>query len=506
MKKYFAIILILLFAFLPAFAQFEEDETQQPAPQPQYTAPQTFQSGSVSGIVVCPNDKDESKLDPVAGAQIIIENSSNSAISRSDGTFYIPGLPYGDYKITAKKEGFYPDEKIVSLSAPSASITMTISSTKEKTVKTKPGKNITGSKSSSGMVFVAFASPANPKNQAVASRAGDIGDIMSMDPMQIEAAIAAGTDPLSIGAGVKPKYPHSYDPMVPSTSYQNSIMLFDTKTPAKSTYINLQSQVYWMVYNPANKLLYISSQSQMILVYDPGKNEVIGGLGVNGQITDMCLNNDGSLLYVAVMGKPNAILTLDCYKNKFVNKKNVVPARPAAIVTSIDGKTFYFAMGTPSSGVIYAVNAESGAKTGEVKVGNNPNGLCMRPDGKELYVSNLNGASVSVIDPAALTVTAVVPVGIEPFKMAASKDNNKIYVVCRKGNRIDVIDTTSHAVSKSVKTGDCPTGIAINGDGSRVFVTNNESRTVSIIDTKNDNVIQTTMAQPRSQPWGIAVK
>lgn len=504
MKKYFAIILILLFAFLPAFAQFEEDGTQQPAPQPQYTAP--VQNGSISGIVVCPNEKDESKLDPVAGAQILVESSSYGAITRTDGTFFISGVPYGDYKITAKKDGFYSDEKIVTINAQSSSVTMTITSTKEKTVKTKPGKNITGGKVPSGMVFVAFASPASPKNQAVASRVGSLDDAMSMDSSQVTAAIIAGTDPLNIG-GLKPKYPHSYDPLVPSTAYQNSIMLFDTKTPAKSTYVNLQSQVYWMVYNPENKLLYISSQSQMILVYDPGKNEVIGGLGVNGQITDMCLNNDGSLLYVAVMGKPNAISTLDCYKNKFINnKKHVVQGRPAAIVTSIDGKTLYFAMGSPSTGAIYAINAESGTKTGEVKVGNNPNGLCMRPDGKEIYVSNLNAASVSVVDPATLTVKAVVPVGIEPFKMVASKDNSKIYVVCRKGNRIDIIDTTSHTVSKSVKTGDCPTGIAINGDGSRVFVTNNESRTVSIIDTKSDNVIQTTMAQPRSQPWGIAVK
>lgn len=508
MKKYFVIILILLFAFLPAFAQIEDETVQQPqyAPQSQYESPQPAQKGTITGIVVCPNEKDESKLDPIPSVQIFIENSSYSAITRGDGTFSLLSLPYGDYKITAKKDGFYSDEKVVSLSAPFISVTMTIASTKEKTVKTKPGKDVTGGKTPSGMVFVAFASPASQKTQqAVASRVGALDDVLSMDPMQIEAAIAAGTDPRSIGTGFIPKYPHPYDPLVPQTTYQNSIMLFNTKTPGKTTYINLQSQIYWMAYNPENKLLYVSSQSQMVLIYDPGKNEMIGALDVGGQVTDMCLNNDASQLYIAVMAKQPCILILDCYKNKFI-KKHVVPKRPAAVAVSNNGNTFYFSMGSSSSGIVYAINASSGGKTGEVKVGNNPNGLCIRPDGKELYVSNLNGASVSVIDTAALSVKATVSVGIEPFKMVCSKDNKKIYVTCRKSNRIDVIDTDTHAVTKTIKTGDCPTGIAINGDGSRIYVTNNESRTISVIDTKNDTVVQTTVAQPRSQPWGIAVK
>lgn len=490
MRKIFVFMLILSILFIPIFAQNEYENQQK---------------GTISGIVVCPNEKDESKLDPIGQVRISVANSSYSAFTSPDGTFSLSNLPYGDYKITAEKDGYYPDEKIVTLSSQHASITMTITSTKEKTVKTKPGKNITGGKVGSGMVFVAFAAPASSKTQSVAPKVGALDDIMSMDPMQIEAAIAAGTDPLTIGIGTKPKYPHPYDPLVPQTSYQNAIMLFDTKTPAKTTYINLQSQIYWMVYNHANNLLYVSSQSQMVLVYDPGKNETLGGLNVGGQITDMALNNDGSRLFIAVMAKQNAILVLDCYKNKFI-KKHVVPRRPSAVAVSGDGNTFYFAMGSSSSGIVYAINNSSGAKTGEVKVGNNPNALVLRSDGKELYVSNLNSASVSVIDIPSLTVKATISVGIEPFKMVSSKDGKKIYVTCRKSNYVSVIDTETHTVSKTIKTGDSPTGIAINSDGSRVFVTNNESRTVSVIDTKNDTVIQTTAAQPRSQPWGIAVK
>lgn len=290
--------------------------------------------------------------------------------------------------------------------------------------------------------------------------------------------------------------------------YWNSIMVFDTKTPEKTTYINFYYRPYWLVYNKAVKFLYISTQADLMVVYDPDKSKVIGGFDVKGQITDMCLNNNGSMLYMAVKSKPNVILVIDCYKNRFI-KKYVASQKPSAIAVSKNADTFYFTTGSDSSGIVYAINNSIGSKAGEIKVGNNPNGLCMRPDGGELYVSNLNDASVCVIDPATFTVKSTIPTGINPFKMVASKDSKKIYVTCIKSNRVDVIDTNTHTVIKTINTGNAPTGIAINGGGSRIYVTNNESRTISVIDTKNDTVVQTAttiLALPSWQPWGIAVK
>ncbi|MFH1452579.1 MAG: beta-propeller fold lactonase family protein [Armatimonadota bacterium] len=465
----------------------------------------SHQSGTISGIVVCPNPKDESKLDPVAQARISVEDSSYSTLTDKEGKFELTNIAYGTYKLTAQKNNYYQDEKIVTLSNAFANITMTITPTEEKTVKTQPGKNIKQGKTPKHEVFVAFAAPASSKTQAVAPQLGSMEDLSSFDPNIMAAAIAQGADPLSFGVGERPKIPKPYDPLTPQTMYENSIMLFDVKTPSKTTYVNLSAQPYWMVYNPETKLLYLSSQSQMVLMYDPGTNKMIGAFAVKGQVTDMCLNKDGSILYIAVMGRTPAILVLDCYKNKFMTPY-VVPSRPASLAASPDGKNLYFSMGTNTSGMVYSISTLTDSTAGKVSVGKNPNGMCITPDGKELYVTNLNSASVSVIDAATLTVKDTIPVGIEPLKIVVAPNGKKVYLTCRKSDYVTVIDTGTHTVLKNINTGKAPTGIAISGDGSKVYVTNNESKTISIIDTESDTVSQTTVAQPRSHPWGIAVK
>lgn len=496
MKKYFIMIFCLAFIVFANISIGAQDEVLSEMEQ---------NSGIITGIVVCPNDKDESKAEPIASAQILIEDTSFSTVTSKDGTFSFSKLPFGDYKIIAKKDGYYQDEKIVTLSSPAASITMTITPTKEKVTKTRPGKNITGGKTPAGMVFVAFAAPASSKTQSVAPQIGSLEDLNAWDPYIIQSWIAEGGDISSIGIGQKPKLPRPSDPLVPASTYQNTVMLFDVKTPGKTTYINLSAQPYWLCYNPATKLLYISNQKQLVLIYDPANNKMIAGLETGGQVTDMCLSKDGAFLYIAVMGKQPAILVLDTFKNRFV-KKHIVPRRPAAVAVSPDGNTLYFSMGSSMSGIVYIINNKTGAKTGEVAVGKNPNGLCVLPEQPKLYVANLNSATVSVIDTEKAALTATIPVGIEPLRAVSSRDGKKVYVTCRKSNCVSVIDTASDSAGKNIPVGNAPTGIAISSDGARVYVTNNESKTISIIDTKSDTVVQTTMAQPTSQPWGIAAK
>ncbi|MFH1452578.1 MAG: beta-propeller fold lactonase family protein [Armatimonadota bacterium] len=351
-------------------------------------------------------------------------------------------------------------------------------------------------------VFTAFASSEKAKEDKSSSGSG----FEILDPHQIRTAIVNGADLTELGIG-PPKLPNTTDLKTTQTMYKNSIMIFDPETPSKAGYVNLSVQPYWLIYNPSNKLLYISYASQIILVFNPATDKIIGFLDTRGLVTDMCLTKDFSGLYIGVMSKnrKHAVWVLDCARNKFTTGYKT-PRPASAVAVSPDGKTLYYSICSRPRGTVYAVNTSDKSLKAEAQTGTSPASLCITPDGKELYVSNLNSASVSVIDTGSFKVKAVISVGIEPLKMAVSQGGEKIYLACRKSNYISVIDTKTHNVLKTIKVGAAPTDIALSPDGKKAYITNNESKTISIIDTEQDKVIQTTSPQLKSKPWGIAVK
>jgi YVTN family beta-propeller protein len=119
------------------------------------------------------------------------------------------------------------------------------------------------------------------------------------------------------------------------------------------------------------------------------------------------------------------------------------------------------------------------------------------------YVTNRNGASLSVIDTATNTVTATIGVGNNPYAATVSKDNAKVYVANFNDNSVSVIDARTHTVSATL-TDLCtnPSFIAISPDGTRAWVSCFNGWRVMVLDTATDTVVGTIENLPR--PIGIA--
>jgi len=63
-----------------------------------------------------------------------------------------------------------------------------------------------------------------------------------------------------------------------------------------------------------------------------------------------------------------------------------------------------------------------------VKVGNEPEGIAVEPDGKKVFVTNFFSKNVSVIDTATNKIMSTVKVGIFPLGVAVEPDGKKVYV------------------------------------------------------------------------------
>ncbi len=143
---------------------------------------------------------------------------------------------------------------------------------------------------------------------------------------------------------------------------------------------------------------------------------------------------------------------------------------------------------------------------GTTTVGSQPYGMAYNSTSKEIYVANLKGNSVSVIDadPANTgtwnTVTHTIDsthgsyTGVEPYYVTSL--GTKMYVTNSLSWTVSEIDTATHAVTDTINVGAYPRGI--KAIGSKLYVANFGSSyggqaqgTVSIIDTANANSVTT---------------
>jgi YVTN family beta-propeller protein/VCBS repeat-containing protein len=130
--------------------------------------------------------------------------------------------------------------------------------------------------------------------------------------------------------------------------------------------------------------------------------------------------------------------------------------------------------------------------TARVTVGTNAKAIAVSPDGKRLYVTNLDGDSISVIDTATNQVTATISDTINrPLNIAISPSGKTAYIVNYYGGNVSVIDTGTNTVTKTIGVGNGPQAIAASPDGKTVYVANTDFGTLSVIDAVTNTVSAT---------------
>ena len=143
-----------------------------------------------------------------------------------------------------------------------------------------------------------------------------------------------------------------------------------------------------------------------------------------------------------------------------------------------------------------------------------------RDDDVKVYVTNMVSGTVSVIDAERQEVVKTIKVGTEPFGCALTPDGSRLYVANQSSETVSVIDTKQDRVIETIKkgVGTKPHGIAITADGKKVYVTQllserpapGETRPltqsegaddgrvgrVTVIDARTNQVINTVILNP----------
>lgn len=125
-------------------------------------------------------------------------------------------------------------------------------------------------------------------------------------------------------------------------------------------------------------------------------------------------------------------------------------------------------------------------------MGNNTAGIQIDPVLGQVYVTNFNDNTGTVVDTNSLSIAQTVQVGTNPRRLVADAARHRLYVVlATTPGSLYVRDTTGNAQPITIPVGSNPRTLDSNFSLGRVYVANWDSKDVSVVDTTSNTVIAT---------------
>ena len=232
------------------------------------------------------------------------------------------------------------------------------------------------------------------------------------------------------------------------------------------------------------------------------------------------LGPDGQTLYIALTGSPIAGPGVDESKLPPPDKDadgiavfDIPSGKVRRIIKGVDNPE---QLAVSRAGRLYAADEDagklivlditSGAPVGAVPVGEEPEGVALSPDEKQVWVTSEGNSAVAAIDTTSLKVLATIPVGERPRNVVFSADGSRAFVA-GEGNRvITAIDTAAlKAVATTTLSDESlrPMGLAVSGDGKTLYVSQGRGGQVLALDAVT--LATKGVALTQGRPWGIAL-
>jgi YVTN family beta-propeller protein len=176
---------------------------------------------------------------------------------------------------------------------------------------------------------------------------------------------------------------------------------------------------------------------------------------------------------------------------------------PEGLVVSPDGRTLYVA--NQSAHILSIVDVGT-RRTTSVTLRNTPRFVTTSRDGKLVFVSmyetDLSGSGVAVIDAASHRVLRNLATGPQPYALSIGPDG-KLWVPIHSAGRVEIYDPGTMKADGRIKTPPNPHAVGFSSDLMRAFTPDHESNVVSAIDMATGKVIKSVPVS--TAPHSLAV-
>lgn len=192
-----------------------------------------------------------------------------------------------------------------------------------------------------------------------------------------------------------------------------------------------------------------------------------------------------------------SVIDVDTYETTIVP---VGPNPRRLVYSTALGRVYIVNDVTP--GVVTVFDATAGAVVATIPVGARPRNIAADFKNGEVYVSNFDSNTMSVIATATNEVTATVPVGSRPFMGEVDRVRGLVYVVSQLDRVVDIIDAKTKTVFARVNTGNQPSAATVDPRSGKVYVNNTLDQSITVIDPDN-NVVKTVDGTGAGSTFGL---
>jgi YVTN family beta-propeller protein len=174
---------------------------------------------------------------------------------------------------------------------------------------------------------------------------------------------------------------------------------------------------YVVATTPDGKQVYLASLGK-ISVIDVETQEICKTISLEGDYMPYAITfaPDGKRAYAAI---EQAVLVIDTEQEKVIHTIPVTGSlfTPYEAVTSPNGSRIYVTGRNNTSSQILVINAKTHSIIKMIHVKEDPLGMDITSDGKEIYVTNCDHDVVSVLDTQTYRVRNSIPVGSQPSQV-----------------------------------------------------------------------------------------
>jgi YVTN family beta-propeller protein len=236
--------------------------------------------------------------------------------------------------------------------------------------------------------------------------------------------------------------------------------------------------------------VYVTNErSGDITVIDGGELKVIATIAVGKRPRGIHLSPDGKVVYVALSGTPiEGPPQIDANGNPIFERKK-------------DGDDDDENADKAADGIGVLVVGSQKLKT-KLNAGSDPEEFALSKDGRQIYISNEDTKSASVIDIATGKLQHIIPVGQEPEGVTTTPDGKQFYVTCEAGGDIYVVDTHTYSAVTHFKVNGRPRSVAFLSGGIG-FIPSESVGELNVIDSVNAKVLKTITLPKGSRPMKV---
>ncbi|MEQ6292459.1 cytochrome D1 domain-containing protein [Vogesella sp. GCM10023246] len=248
-----------------------------------------------------------------------------------------------------------------------------------------------------------------------------------------------------------------------SGSTAGELLVFDLPLGARPTFrLPVAGHPGHVITDAGSNTAFVSDASNnAVQVYDLASRRHRASIRTGAYPHGLRLSPDGKSIYVANM-QDNTVSVLDVAARREVARIAVGKA-PVQVGFAPDGKQAYVSLSADNA--LGLIDTARRMLSGTVKVGRTPIQMMATPDGRQVFVANQGSRQqpddrVTVVDPQAGSVIAEVSTGPGAHGVAISSDGQYVFVSNIESATVSVIDSAQHKVVASYPVGAGPNGIS----------------------------------------------